>query len=188
MKILILSPISGDAVEKLRVQHSVKIYSKCDPDGDGSWSDHEAQVVIVRSGFALDRTRLENMQCLQTVIRAGVGTDNIDMEYLAGRNVRVIGVAQHHANAVAELTMGLFLDLARNITRSDRLMRSGVWGKEICTGIELRDKTVGIVGVTRQHITAFEPGIGIAESRLAGFESHHARDDGAGYLSADTFD
>jgi D-3-phosphoglycerate dehydrogenase / 2-oxoglutarate reductase len=144
---LVLSPVHPRALEQLAGRYEVRLGFGNQLQAAPAWSEGDAEVVIVRSGVHLDKPRLAPMRRLRAVVRAGSGTDNLDMDYLASCGVRVVTVPGYHANAVAELTMGLFFGLARKIVLADRLMRAGVWAKRDCVGTELRGKTVGIVGL-----------------------------------------
>lgn len=147
MNILVLSPIDLSAIAKLGHYHSVKAPFQGDAIFNGRWDDNEAEIIILRSGIPLNRQRLQDMVSLKAVIRAGAGVDNIDTDYLAFRGIPLFAVVQHHANAVAELTVALFLNLARKIVIADKLMRSGTWDKRLCTGTEFAGKTVGLIGI-----------------------------------------
>lgn len=115
--------------------------------GSPQWPESETEVIILRSGVDLNHDRLVNMSSLKAVIRAGSGTDNIDIELLASRAIPLVTIKGLNCTAVAELTFGLFLDLARRITALDGLLRKGRWSKHDYLGTELNGKTLGILGV-----------------------------------------
>lgn len=84
---------------------------------------------------------------LRVVARYGVGTSNVDLAAAEQHGVTVTNTPGANAEAVAELTIGLFFALARSIPRLDRAVRAGVWSS--IQGVELAGKTVGIVGLGR---------------------------------------
>ncbi len=105
---------------------------------------------IVRSRTRVDRTLLTaGAPRLRVVGRAGVGLDNIDLQAARKAAVIVVHAPQAATTAVAELTVGLLLALARQIPKADAALRRGEWAKEQLGGQELKGKTLGLVGVGR---------------------------------------
>jgi len=86
---------------------------------------------------------------LKVAARAGVGLDNIDVKEAEAKGVKVINTPEAPSVAVAELTIGFMLSLARAIPLADRKMKSSEWIKSTLTGSELRNKTLGIIGFGR---------------------------------------
>lgn len=86
---------------------------------------------------------------LKVVGRAGVGVDNIDLEAARARGLTVVNAPEAATVAVAELTLGMMLALARQIPLADSGMRRAEWRKSELHGSELSGKTLGIVGVGR---------------------------------------
>lgn len=84
---------------------------------------------------------------LRIISRCGTGTGNIDMEAAGRKGIRIFNTPDGPTEAVAELTVGLMLDLLRNISLSDRNMRSGKWEKNM--GGLLKGRKVGIIGFGR---------------------------------------
>lgn len=86
---------------------------------------------------------------LKLIIRAGVGLDNIDVEYARENGITVKNTPNSSANAVAELVLGHMLCLARYIGISNVTMRDGQWNKKQYKGVEIFGKTLGIIGFGR---------------------------------------
>ena len=86
---------------------------------------------------------------LKVVGRAGVGVDNIDLEAARARGLTVVNAPEAATVAVAELTLGMMLALARQIPLADAGMRRAEWSKSELHGSELSGKTLGIIGVGR---------------------------------------
>ena len=99
---------------------------------------------IIAGTEPLDRTVLEKLPLLRVISRCGVGMDNIDLEVAVQLYIKVFNTPFGPTLAVAELTVGLILDLLRNITQMDRDMRAGIWKKRM--GNLLSCKRVGIIG------------------------------------------
>ncbi len=93
----------------------------------------------------LDKEIMDKSPQLKVISRAGVGLDNVDLEYAKDRGIVVFNTPDVLTDSVAELTVGLMLDCLRGITYLDRETRSGRWLKY--TGSLLKNKTVGIVGL-----------------------------------------
>jgi D-3-phosphoglycerate dehydrogenase len=109
----------------------------------------EYDVLIVRSRTKVTAQVFDTAGQLKVVGRAGVGVDNIDLEAAKSRNVTVVNAPTSASTAVAELTLGLMLSLAREIPRADAGMKQGKWLKDELVGTELYGKTLGILGIGR---------------------------------------
>src|SRR5580700_55965 len=107
----------------------------------------DADALIVRSAVQVDAALLEHAPKLRVIGRAGVGVDNVDLDAATRKGIAVMNTPGANAVAVAELTIGLMLGLARFIPRADGLMHAGKWEKKSLQGTELRGKTLGVVGL-----------------------------------------
>ena len=84
---------------------------------------------------------------LQIIGRAGVGTDNIDINYATSKGVIVMNVPDGNTISAAEHTMAMILSLSRNIYQGHSSLMNGQWNRSLLVGNELRDKTLGVVGL-----------------------------------------
>ena len=109
----------------------------------------DADALVVRSAVQADAKLLESAPKLRVIGRAGVGVDNIDTDAATHRGIVVMNTPGANAVAVAELTLGLMISLARSIPRANSTMHAGKWDKKTLQGQELRGKTLGIVGLGR---------------------------------------
>ena len=109
----------------------------------------DADALVVRSAVQADAKLLESAPKLRVIGRAGVGVDNIDTDAATRRGIVVMNTPGANAIAVAELTIGLMISLARSIPRANSTMHDGKWEKKTLQGQELRGKTFGIVGLGR---------------------------------------
>ncbi len=109
----------------------------------------DADALIVRSAVQADANLLAHAPKLRLIGRAGVGVDNIDTEEATRRGIVVMNTPGANAVAVAELTLGLMIAMCRSIPRANATMHAGKWEKKSLQGLELRGKTLGIVGCGR---------------------------------------
>ncbi len=107
---------------------------------------HEA-VGMIAGTEPLNARVLGRLPKLKVISRCGVGQDNVDLVYAKKKGIKVFTTPEGPTDAVAELTVGLILDLLRKISVMDRKLRAGGWDKQM--GNLLRGKKVGIVGFGR---------------------------------------
>lgn len=146
-KILVCDPIHEEGIERLR-----RAGFEVDIDPTISKSRlidvvSTYDVMIVRSRTMVTEEIIEAGDRLKVIGRAGVGLDNIDVGAAEKGGITVLNTPEAPADAVAELTIGLMISLARDIPLADRSMREGRWIKRELTGWQLRGKTLGIVGL-----------------------------------------
>lgn len=102
--------------------------------------------LIIRSKTPMDRELLEKAINLKFIGRAGAGLDQIDLDYLVERRVKLFHAAKGNRDAVAEHAVGGLLALFNNVIKADGEIRKGIWNREGNRGHELMGKTVGILG------------------------------------------
>lgn len=121
----------------------------------------EADAVLVRSATKIDVEALEAATKLTVVARAGVGLDNVDVKAATQHGVMVVNAPTSNIVSAAELAVALMLAAARNVAPASQSLKQGEWKRSRYTGIELYEKTVGIVGLGRigvlvaQRLSAF---------------------------------
>jgi D-3-phosphoglycerate dehydrogenase len=108
-----------------------------------------ADGLIVRSAVQADEKLIANAKQLKVIGRAGVGVDNVDVEFATRRGIVVMNAPGASSVAVAELTLAMMLAMARQLPRADQTTRAGQWEKKSLQGAELRGKTLGIIGMGR---------------------------------------
>jgi D-3-phosphoglycerate dehydrogenase len=146
MKILVASPIDPDALDELRTRHDVVVAFGA-PEDELRRLAVDREAIVFRSGVSISSEVLAAATGLRLLVRAGSGLDNLDLEQVRRRGIALRRVPGPGAQAVAELTFGLMLSLARGITLGDRLLRQGHWAKSELVGYNLTGKTLGIVGL-----------------------------------------
>ena len=120
-----------------------------------------ADAVIVRSATLLDAEALGAAPRLTVIARAGIGLDNIDVEGATARGVLVVNAPQSNIVSAAEQAVALLLACARNTAPASAALKAGQWQRSRWAGVEVADKTVGVVGLGRigvlfaQRMSAF---------------------------------
>lgn len=109
----------------------------------------EAHAIIIRSGIQADADLIAAAPNLKIIARAGVGVDNVDLDAATRQGVVVVNTPGGNTISTAEHTFGLMLALARHIPEAEISMRSGQWDRKSFSGVELRGKTLGIIGFGR---------------------------------------
>ncbi len=148
--VLVPDDLEPEGLALLRDRPDFEVYAP----GKMTREDTLAQVpraegLIVRSGTQVDAGLLAHAPALKVVVRAGVGVDNIDLDACTARGIVVMNAPDGNTVSTAELAFGLILALARNIPRADASMRAGRWDRKQFMGMELRGKTLGIIGMGR---------------------------------------
>lgn len=105
------------------------------------------QVIIVRSRTKITKEVINAATNAKIIARVGVGLDNIDQDAAQTRNIRVINAAEAAINAVSELAIGHMISLARSIPYADSETKKDHWVKNNLSGVELKGKYLGVVGV-----------------------------------------
>ncbi len=146
MKVLIADPISEEGIDILRSQAEVDIRLELKPEELLSIiGDYEA--LVVRSQTQVTAKVIEAGKKLLVIARAGVGVDNIDVEEATRRGVVVVNAPTSNTTAAAEHTIALMLALARHIPQANATLKSGLWQRNNFIGTEVRNKTLGIIGL-----------------------------------------
>lgn len=107
--------------------------------------DYEA--LIVRSSSQVNAQVIEAGKKLMVIGRAGVGIDNIDVQAATQRGIIVVNAPTGNTISAAEHTIGLMMSLSRHIPQANASLKNGQWLKNKYTGIEVRNKTIGIIGL-----------------------------------------
>lgn len=148
MDILITEDINGKALEGLKEKYSIEKNNDLWKDTEGLIEKvQDVKAIIVRNQTKVDKNVLENACSLKVIGRAGVGLDNIDIEYASEKGIVVCYTPDGNTIAVAELTIDLMLTLSRKIIHGDKSTKSGNWDRMGHLGVELYNKTLGIIGL-----------------------------------------
>ncbi|MGB8649740.1 MAG: phosphoglycerate dehydrogenase [Mycobacteriales bacterium] len=121
----------------------------------------DVDAVLIRSATQVDVEALAAAPRLKVVARAGIGLDNVDVPAATARGVMVVNAPQSNVVSAAEQAVALLLACARNIAPANAALKAGKWERSKWTGVEVADKTVGVVGLGRigvlfaQRMSAF---------------------------------
>jgi D-3-phosphoglycerate dehydrogenase len=146
MRILVAEPIAPEGLAKLRAAHDVdELVGRSAEELRAAVGEYDA--LVVRSQVQVDAAMLAAGGRLQVVGRAGVGVDNVDLEAATRAGITVVNAPTGNTIAAAEHTLALLLALARRIAPADASIRRGEWKRAEFQGVELRGRTLGIVGL-----------------------------------------
>jgi D-3-phosphoglycerate dehydrogenase len=148
MKVLVAEKIGQSGIELLAQNVDVEL-------GVG-WSREqlaerigEYDGILIRSATRIDAELIARAEKLRAVGRAGVGVDNVDVAAATKRGIVVANAPQSNVITAAEHTMALLLALARNVPQAHASLISGAWERSKFSGVELYEKTLGILGFGR---------------------------------------
>jgi len=148
MKVLIADAINEKGIENLKAVADVVVDTTITPEELAN-TIHEYNGIVVRSRTKLTKDILKNADNMQIIARAGVGVDNIDLDAATEKGIMVVNSPESTSVTVAEHTMGLILSMARKISIADKSVKDGKWEKKKFMGVELRNKTLGVIGMGR---------------------------------------
>jgi D-3-phosphoglycerate dehydrogenase len=189
MKVLVKEKVGDSGVELLREHFEV--------DLGVDWSEQELQQrigeyegILIRSGTKMTAELIERAGRLRVIGRAGVGVDNVDVDAATRRGIVVANAPQSNVVTAAEHTMAMLLALARNIPQAHNSLVSGKWERSKFSGVELYEKTLGIVGFGRigqlvahrargfgMRVVAFDPFVSAERYRELGVEKAASSED-----------
>jgi D-3-phosphoglycerate dehydrogenase len=187
-RVLVAEKIGDSGVELLREHFDVEL-------GVG-WSPEELTErigaydgILIRSATKLNAELLSHATRLRAVGRAGVGVDNVDVPAATKRGIVVANAPQSNVITAAEHTMALLMALARNVPQAHASLTSGKWERSRFSGIELHEKTLGILGFGRigqlvahralafgLRVIAYDPFVADARYRELGVEKADSSD------------
>lgn len=143
----------------------------------------DADAILVRSATKVDAEVIGAAPRLKVIARAGVGLDNVDIKTATSAGVMVVNAPTSNIISAAELTVGHILSLARHIPAAHAALAQGQWKRSKYTGVELYEKTVGIIGLGRigalitarlqafgTRVIAFDPYVTSARAQQLGVQ------------------
>jgi D-3-phosphoglycerate dehydrogenase / 2-oxoglutarate reductase len=146
--------------------------------------------ILIRSATTMDAALIDRASRLKVVGRAGVGVDNVDVAAATKHGIVVANAPQSNVVTAAEHTMALLLALARNVPQAHASLVAGRWERSKFSGVELMDKTLGVLGFGRigqlvaqramgfgMRVIAFDPFVSAERYRELGVEKAETPDD-----------
>src|SRR4051812_38076522 len=190
-KVLIADSISPRGIDELKRDGTLEVVVRTpasEADLVSIIGDFEA--IVVRSETKVTAAVLNAAAKLRVVGRAGVGVDNVDVETATRRGVIVMNAPGGNTVSTAEHAFSLLLCVARKIPQADAMVRSGKWTRKEFQGVELHNKTLGIVGMGRigselsrraiafgMRVLAFDPYLSATRARALQVELVDELDD-----------
>jgi D-3-phosphoglycerate dehydrogenase / 2-oxoglutarate reductase len=189
MKVLVKEKIGDSGVELLREHFDV--------DLGVDWSDEQFleriadyDGIVIRSATKMTADLIEKATRLKAIGRAGVGVDNVDVPTATKRGIVVANAPESNVVTAAEHTMALLLALARNVPQAYASLIAGRWERSKFSGVELYEKTLGILGFGRigqlvaqrargfgMRVVAFDPFVSAERYRDLGVEKAESPED-----------
>jgi D-3-phosphoglycerate dehydrogenase len=182
LKVLVRENVGESGVALLREHFDV------DLGFDWSQQELEAKIgdyhgILIRSATKLTAELIEKASSLRAIGRAGVGVDNVDVAAATARGIVVANAPESNVVTAAEHTMAMLLALARNIPQAQASLTAGKWERSKWVGVELYEKTLGILGFGRigqlvaqrargfgMRVLAFDPYVSTERYRELGVE------------------
>lgn len=133
------------------------------------------EVLLIRSKTDLDVEMIDAAQKLEVIGRAGAGLDKIDVVYVESKGIEIVNAPEGNRDALAEHAIGMLLAMLNNVVTADAEVRNWVWNREANRGIELSDKTIGIIGFGNmgqafvQRLRAFDCRVLVYDKYKKGF-------------------
>jgi D-3-phosphoglycerate dehydrogenase len=188
-KVLVKEKIGDSGIELLK--------SHFDVDLGFDWSDEqlaerigEYDGIVIRSATKLTAELIERATRLRAIGRAGVGVDNVDVLAATKRGIVVANAPESNVVTAAEHTMALLLALARNVPQAYASLVAGKWERSKFSGVELYEKTLGILGFGRigqlvaqrargfgMRVLAFDPFVSAERYRDLGVDKADSPED-----------
>ena len=159
-KVLVREPIAEAGIRLLRDRgFDVDI----DSDSDLAELIGAYDAIVVRSATKLTAELIGRADNLKVIGRAGVGIDNVDVEAATRRGIVVANAPESTVISAAEHTIGLLVALTRNIPQAHAALKQGRWERKAYGGVELADKTLGVLGFGRigQQVARRAAGLGM---------------------------
>ncbi|MHC6178338.1 D-2-hydroxyacid dehydrogenase [Clostridium sp. JNZ X4-2] len=150
MRILVSDGVEKNAFDKL-IENGYEVLDKHFEDEELKQKIKEFDIIIVRSATKIRKPLIDAAKGgkLKLIIRAGVGVDNIDVDYAAQNGIMVKNTPNASTISVAELTLAHMFAISRYVNISNVTMRNGKWEKKKYKGVELYGKTLGLIGFGR---------------------------------------
>jgi D-3-phosphoglycerate dehydrogenase len=147
-KVLISDPLSKKGLDILGKAEKLKVDIKTGlPPEELKKVIPEYDAIIIRSETKLKKEIIEAADRLKVIGRAGIGLDNVDLPAATKKGIVVMNTPQENAIAAAEHTVAMMLAISRKIPQATASMRAGKWEKKEFMGVELYNKTLGVIGI-----------------------------------------
>jgi D-3-phosphoglycerate dehydrogenase len=148
MKIIVTDEVTGEGLALLQEDPRITLDVRLGLSKEALYAcigGYDA--IITRSGTTVDKALLDAATNLKIVARAGVGIDNVDVDYASSKGVIVVNAPFGNTNSAAEHTLALLLSACRHVPAANASLKAGEWKRAKFTGVELKGKTAGVIGL-----------------------------------------
>ena len=148
--VLVPDNVHQEAIEILQASAGIRVSAPGKLErADLLESVADAHALVIRSGVTADAELISKAPELRAIARAGVGVDNVDLSAATARGIVVMNTPGGNTISTAEHTIGLMIALSRHIAQGHQSLAAGRWERKAFTGVELKGKTLGIIGLGR---------------------------------------
>jgi D-3-phosphoglycerate dehydrogenase len=166
MRVLVAESIAPEGIDALRAAgHDVEVRTGLSPEALRE-AVAGADALIVRSQVQVDAALIAAGSRLQVIGRAGVGVDNVDLDAATRAGITVVNAPTGNTIAAAEHTIALLMALARKVPAGDASIRRGEWVRGPLQGVQLRGRTLGIIGLGKIGVAVAERAKGLGMTLL----------------------
>lgn len=149
-RIGVLDSIAAEGIDLLKAEPACEFEERVGLQGaDLRTALNEFDGVIIRSGVKITAESLDGNKRLRAIVRAGVGTDNIDKDAATRLGIVVMNTPAGNTLSTAEHAFALMMALSRSITPAHQSLANGKWDRKSFMGTQLADKTLGVIGFGR---------------------------------------
>jgi len=179
LKVLVADPISQSGVDELAAGGALEVTVQTGlPEAELIKIIPDFSALVVRSQTKVNAAVLEAGKTLKVVGRAGVGVDNVDVDAATKNGVIVMNTPGGNTISTAEHAFSLLVSIARSIPQADASVKAGKWDRKKYEGVELYNKTLGILGMGRigseiarraiafgMRVVAYDPYLSVSKAR-----------------------
>ena len=180
MNVLVCDPVSpkGIALFQKRTEFKVTVLKQKTPEAELLLLVKDVHAIVVRSETKITKAVINAAPNLRVVGRAGVGVDNVDVDAATEKGIVVMNTPGGNTISTAELTFSMLMAVARKIPQAHMSMKLGQWNRKDFSGIELYNKTLGILGMGRiggevakralafgMKVVAYDPYLSLARAK-----------------------
>jgi D-3-phosphoglycerate dehydrogenase / 2-oxoglutarate reductase len=175
-RVIVLDTLAQEGLDMLEAAPGIEYEVRTGLKGDAlRESLAQFEGAICRSGVKITPESLEGNRRLKAIVRAGVGTDNIDKDAATKAGIVVMNTPGGNTLSTAEHTIALMLALSRNIAPAYESLKAGKWDRNKYMGTQVAGKTLGVVGLGRIGIAVAKRAIAL-EMKVLGFDPFLSRE------------
>lgn len=147
VKVLVTDSLAPQGVEVLQQASGIEVIERAGASPDELLElIEDADGLVIRSGTKVTADVIERARKLRVIGRAGIGVDNVDVPAATSRGIVVVNTPEGNNVTTAELAIALMVSLARHVPQATASMKSGKWEKKKFQGMELYNRTLGVIG------------------------------------------